>query len=215
MRRFRKYTLIAVVAFSVGLVAGRWTAQNDLRDLDRLLSEASDALDTLPRADLERLHNRLQEGLERFSDFDWRSPPGAEPQTETTGQESSLCAVLKIVDGDTLDVRYQDRTERIRMLCINTPERNHRGYEEATDALRRLVEDKSVRLEFEIPGKEKRDVYGRLLAYLFLGNFNVNVEMVRQGWTKYYTKYGRGKYAAQFEAAEQEARSARRGIWGY
>ncbi|HPA47979.1 MAG TPA: thermonuclease family protein [bacterium] len=214
MRRYKKYTILAVAAFTVGLFAGRWTARNDLRDLDRLLSEASDALDTLPRGDLERLHTRLQDALSRLAELDWRNPSGSETRTETTSQEDSLSAVLKIVDGDTLDVRYQGRTERIRMLCINTPERNQRGYEEATDALHDLVEGKSVRLEFEESGKEARDVYGRLLAYLFVGDLNVNTELVRQGWSKHFTKYGRGKYAEQFESAEQEAQSAKRGVWG-
>jgi hypothetical protein len=42
-----------------------------------------------------------------------------------------------------------------------------------------------------------------VLAYLFVEGTNVNVEMVRQGWSPFWTKYGRGRYAADFEAAER------------
>lgn len=42
----------------------------------------------------------------------------------------------------------------------------------------------------------------------------VNVELVRLGWSAYVTKYGRGRLAEQFEAAEKEARAAKRGLWG-
>jgi len=42
---------------------------------------------------------------------------------------------------------------------------------------------------------------------------NVNVEMVRLGWTTFWTKYGEGKYAGEFREAELEAREAERGLW--
>jgi len=37
--------------------------------------------------------------------------------------------------------------------------------------------------------------------------------MVRLGWSKFWTRYGRGRLAEQFEAAKQEAREAKRGLW--
>lgn len=70
-----------------------------------------------------------------------------------------------------------------------------------------------IGLEFEKPGVEKRDGFGRLLAYVIAGGVNVNLELVRQGWSAYYTKYGKGRLRAEFEAAEREARTARRGLW--
>ena len=117
-------------------------------------------------------------------------------------QESDLlCPVVRIIDGDTIDVLYRGREERVRLLRINTPERDEAGYDEATEAMRRLVEGKTVRLEFEVPGVEERGGYGRLLAYVFVGDLNVNVEMVRLGHSEFWTKYGRGRYAGEFEGA--------------
>ena len=109
--------------------------------------------------------------------------------------------VVRVIDGDTIIVRYRGKEERVRLLCIDTPERGERGFNEATEAMRRLVEGREVVLEFEKPGVEARDRYGRLLAYVFL---NVNVEMVRLGHSRFWTKYGRGRYAREFEAAGKE-----------
>lgn len=218
MRRFRTYVIIASVSFLAGLLCGNWSQTGKSLDLDEFLSGASEKLDRLPRADLEAVLDRTRQLLEKLPEADLsklpklpdlRLPSGSPVETD----DSSICPVLKIVDGDTLDVTYKGTTERIRMLCINTPERGRPGYAEATNALRKLVERGAVRLEFEKPGKEERGGYGRLLAYLFVDDLNVNVEMVRLGWSKHFTKYGRGKYAHLFGLAEQEAKADRRGVW--
>lgn len=124
--------------------------------------------------------------------------------------------VMKVVDGDTLDVQYRPlvpMNERVRLLRVNTPERGKRGYKEAANALHKLINGKKVSIVFEKQGVPVRGGYGRLLAYVFVGKTNVNLELVRLGWSRYWTKYGRGRFASQFELAEKEARSARRGLW--
>ena len=118
--------------------------------------------------------------------------------------------VVSVVDGDTIRVLYEGRDEPVRRLCIDTPERGEPGFEEATGATRSLVEGREVVLEFAEPGRPERDRYGRLLAYVFVDGRNVNVEMVRLGLTPFWTKYGRGRYAEDFERAEAEARAAAR-----
>jgi ankyrin repeat protein len=51
---------------------------------------------------------------------------------------------------------------------------------------------------------------GRLLAYLFADGKNVNVEMVRRGWSRFDTRWGEGRFAPAFRAAEREAERAER-----
>ena len=131
---------------------------------------------------------------------------------------SSTWFVLKVIDGDTIVARLEEpgkakRREKIRLLRINTPEKNQPGYEEASEALRYLVRGGEIQLEFEDPSTEKRGNYGRLLAYVMVDGLNANVEMVRLGWTKFWTKYGRGRLAREFMAAQEEAREAHRGLW--
>jgi micrococcal nuclease len=93
--------------------------------------------------------------------------------------------VTQIVDGDTIDVELQGRHERVRYIGIDTSETKHpsQGVEpygpEATEANRRLVGGQMVRLEFDV---QPRDQYGRLLAYVYVGEVMVNAELMRQGY---------------------------------
>ena len=68
-----------------------------------------------------------------------------------------------------------------------------------------------MRLEFDV---EERDQYGRLLAYVWVGNKMVNVEILRQGVATVYTVPPNVKYVDAFTAAQDEAQAAGLGIWG-
>jgi micrococcal nuclease len=126
--------------------------------------------------------------------------------------------VVRVKDGDTLVAKLEggeiERQETIRLLNINTPEKEMPGWAEATEALKALVRGGTISLEFAEPSVEKRDGFGRLLAFVIADGVNVNIELMREGWTKPYTKYGKGRLHEQFVAAEKEARDAKRGLWG-
>ena len=128
--------------------------------------------------------------------------------------------VIRIVDGDTIVIRYSGKYEKVRLLCVNTPESVHpdkkrnipMGKVASNYTLKKLT-GKYVNLEFEI--KKLRGNYGRLLAYVFVDGKNINLDLVRQGLSPYYTKYGRSqKYDAEFRAAEKLARKEELKIWG-
>ncbi len=140
--------------------------------------------------------------------------PGPGPAATDVAAAAALgpCRVRRVIDGDTLDVDCGAGRERVRLLRVDTPERQEPGYGSATRALRRLVGSGPVTLAFEDPRPE-RDDHGRLLAYVYVGETHVNVEMVRAGWSRFWTRYGRGRLAREFEAAEDEARQAIRGLW--
>lgn len=123
--------------------------------------------------------------------------------------------VTFVADGDTVRGRWRGRQEWVRLLRIDTPERDRAGYQEARSALAAMLEGRrDVEIEFESPGLPERDRHGRLLAYLFAGRANLNVEMVRAGWSRFWTRYGEGRYGPGFRDAEREAREGGRGIWG-
>jgi endonuclease YncB( thermonuclease family) len=141
--------------------------------------------------------------------------PWAEPKVETALPHGALNppTLIRIVDGDTLHVLVDGVDVTVRLLRINTPERGKPGFKEGTETLTRLVTGKVLRLEYEVAGTKAKDRYGRDLAYLYADGVCVNVLMVRSGWSEFYVKYGKGKYARLFEDAEREAREAHLGLW--
>jgi micrococcal nuclease len=128
--------------------------------------------------------------------------------------------VVRVVDGDTIVIKYNGKYEKVRLLCVNTPESVHPDEKQnipmgkvASKYTQKKLIGKYVNLEFEI--KKLRGNYGRLLAYVFVDGQNLNLDLVRQGLSPYYTKYGKSeKYDAEFRAAEKQARKEELNIWG-
>ena len=128
--------------------------------------------------------------------------------------------MIRIVDGDTIVIKYDGKYEKVRLLCVNTPESVHPDKKQnipmgkvASKYTQKKLTGKDVNLEFEI--KKLRGNYGRLLAYVFVDGQNLNLDLVRQGLSPYYTKYGKSeKYDAEFRAAEKQARKEKLNIWG-
>jgi micrococcal nuclease len=128
--------------------------------------------------------------------------------------------MVRVVDGDTIVVDYHGKHEKVRLLCVNTPESVHPDKKQnipmgktASRYTQKKLIGKFVDLEFGI--KKLRGNYGRLLAYVFVDGQNLNLDLVRQGLSPYYTKYGRSqKYDAEFRAAEKQARKEKLNIWG-
>ncbi len=126
--------------------------------------------------------------------------------------------VSHIIDGDTIEL---SNGQRVRYIGIDTPEvrerkglgwfYNPRPYaKEAKDFNQRLVEGKSIRLEFDV---QKNDKYGRLLAYVYVGERMVNLEMVKEGYAMIYAYPPNIKYAEEFLEAQRFARENKRGLW--
>jgi len=130
--------------------------------------------------------------------------------------QALTATVLRIVDGDTIDVRLNGRIEKVRYIGMDTPETHHPvkgeqpGGREATAVNRRLVEGETVRLEDDV---QERDRYGRLLAYVYVGDLMVNAELVRLGYALVMTVPPNVKYASLFLKLQREAREASRGLW--
>jgi len=129
------------------------------------------------------------------------------PSPTPPPDDAETFRVKEVVDGDTIVL--EDGT-KIRYIGLNTPERDRPFYKEATDANRKLVEGREVRLEFDAV---EIDQYGRTLAYVFEGETFVNLELLRQGYANAFTVPPNVKYQEVFREAEQEAREAGRGLW--
>jgi micrococcal nuclease len=124
--------------------------------------------------------------------------------------------VVGIVDGDTIRVRVGDRVERVRYIGVNTPETHHPrkgpepGGRDAARVNRELTAGKRVRLELDV---QERDRYGRLLAYVWVGDVMVNAELVRLGYAQVMTVPPNVRYQDLLVKLQREARETGRGLW--
>ena len=134
----------------------------------------------------------------------------------------TTAVVLKVVDGDTVDIRDDVRGRlRVRLLGIDTPETKKPGYTvgcwgpEATEFAKATLTGQRVALVID-PAQGLYDRYGRTLAYLDkVDGWDYSIEAARAGAAHSYI-YGDHPAARypEIAAAEQEARDAQRGLWG-
>ena len=130
--------------------------------------------------------------------------------------EALVGTVVRVVDGDTIHVRVGERLEKVRYIGVNTPEVHHPrkgeepGGRDAMAINRTLVERRHVRLETDV---QARDRYGRLLAYVWVGETMVNAELVRRGYAQVMTIPPNVRHQALFVKLQREAREGARGLW--
>ena len=90
--------------------------------------------------------------------------------------EMETISNFTIIDGDTIRL---ESGQRVRLIGIDTPENGEYCYTEATEKLREMISGKELKLE---TGYEDKDVYGRLLRYVYVDDIFVNLEMVKSGF---------------------------------
>lgn len=126
--------------------------------------------------------------------------------------------VQKIVDGDTLEL---SGGKKVRYIGIDTPETMKKVGESwvfqpesygvaAKDFNRRSVSGREVKLEFD---EDKKDKYGRLLAYIYIDGDMLNERMVREGYALVYTFPPNLRYYDLLIEAQIDARNNKRGFW--
>jgi endonuclease YncB( thermonuclease family) len=143
------------------------------------------------------------------------------PATENVAPPGELlsASVVRVIDGDTVDVSLGVETVRLRLIGIDTPETKdpRKPVEcfgrEATQKAEELLNNQTVLLEAD-PSQDDRDIYGRLLRYIWLSDSRLfNQEMIAQGYAFEYTYGLPYKYQAEFQQAQRQAREQQRGLW--
>jgi len=135
----------------------------------------------------------------------------------TPGPTAVSARVVRVVDGDTLEVEMGGRRYTVRHIGIDAPEtvdprRPAMCYgQEASRRHRQLVEGKTVLLEKDV---SETDRYGRLLRYVWADGVFVNAALVQEGYARAYTVPPDVKHAELFRRLEREARETGRGLWG-
>ena len=124
--------------------------------------------------------------------------------TQLLGSGGRIAEVVRVVDGDTIDVVFPDgETDRVRLLGVDTPEAQgqNQAHEygtitdtaclddwgrEATDFATSL-EGREVTLVSD-PQAGDRGFFDRLLAYVHVDGQDIGAELVRMGLARVYTE---------------------------
>ncbi len=130
--------------------------------------------------------------------------------------------VVRVVDGDTIDVRFDgvSTTQKIRLLGVNTPEtvdprRVVQCFgKQASSFMKALLTEKHIRLDAD-PEADERDKYDRLLRNIVLPDgTDVNASLVGSGYAYAYVSFPQNKQRKkQLTRLQEEAKTAKRGLW--
>jgi len=114
--------------------------------------------------------------------------------------------VIKVIDGDTFDMKSGTERVRIRMFGIDSPERGQAYNVKAKEFTASLVAGRAVRIIVR-----DQDRYGRIVADVYTEDgSHVNAEIIRAGFAWHFTRYSNNPELA---SAEREAKDSRRGLW--
>lgn len=114
--------------------------------------------------------------------------------------------VIKIIDGDTFDIVLSNHeVVRIRMLHIDAPEKKQDFGNASKQALAKNIFGKQIRVVYE-----HKDRNGRVLGEVFVGEQNINLWMVTEGWAWHFIRYSKNK---KYAAAQQTAKIYKKGLW--
>jgi len=144
---------------------------------------------------------------------------GATTAPAATGVLTANATVIYVTDGDTVGVEIDGVEERVRLIGIDTPETKKPNTPvqcfgpEATAFTKSLLPDgTALYVERDV---EARDVYGRLLAYIYRsadGMF-VNMEIIGQGYARPLTIPPNVAHADEFVVAARNAEATNVGLW--
>ncbi len=146
-------------------------------------------------------------------------PSPQDVSSSASQNQPGLYTVARFVDGDTIAVDMNGKTESVRMIGIDTPETHKPNspvqcYGPAASAFtKNLIGNQKVRLEADSKNTN-RDRYDRLLRYVYLPDGRlVAKELISQGYGFAYTQFPFSK-KDEFVAAEKSAQQTNAGLWG-
>jgi micrococcal nuclease len=122
----------------------------------------------------------------------------------------SFAKVIRVIDGDTIQLEGGDR---VRYIGMNTPEleTNECFATEASEINKNLVLGKIIKLEKDISDTDK---YGRLLRYVYVDNVFIDDYLVKNGDAKVMTIPPDTKYKDEFLQSQNYAKQNNLGLWG-
>lgn len=119
--------------------------------------------------------------------------------------EVFTAGVVGVLDGDTILVRHEGKTAKVRLANIDAPEKAQPFGKQARQSLRELVYKKQVRID-----SRAVDQYGRIVGLVAVDGLDVNREQMRRGMAWAYSYRNDDE---SYIALQSEAQQAQRGLW--
>ena len=145
-----------------------------------------------------------------------QNSPKCDP-AELKGKTSIDVKFVRVVDGDTVKINYNGKLLSVRMLTMDTPETHYEGQSQGfwgDTAAAKLAElTRGVTLARIELGEEACDHYGRILGYLWVGEKNINREMIAEGLAVNFCVYPSLKHCEEFANLVQKNIDDKRGIF--
>jgi endonuclease YncB( thermonuclease family) len=131
----------------------------------------------------------------------------------SNGRFTHRGTVVRVVDGDTVDVRLTSgKRERVRLIGIDATERGACFSAQASARARALVLNRKVVLRGDST-QDTRDRYGRLLAYVWVSGRDLGYQLLAGGFAKVYVYRDVFERHSAYARAEQGAKASPRGLW--
>ena len=125
---------------------------------------------------------------------------------------ATLCAaqiqgkVIRVLDGDTIEVLQEQQPVRVRLLNIDAPEKKQPFGRWSTNQLKALLAGQSVTVSYT-----QTDRYGRVLGRVVTANgTEANRQQVLKGAAWVYDRYNTDN---SLPALQREAQTQKRGLW--
>jgi len=117
--------------------------------------------------------------------------------------------VIRILDGDTIEILYDQLSIKLRLAHIDAPEK--RGKQAFGNNAKKALSDLCYGQMVKVHSDGEFDRNGRLIGVIYNNQgLNLNKEMVRLGMAWHYKKYSDDQ---SYDSIEREARAAKTGLW--
>lgn len=196
------------------------TAQNALGDANNQLSnQVSSSTQSVAVAQNNNPGSTAELTVSVTSTQQQKTANNAPTPKQEADAANTLYTVASVIDGDTLKITMNGKSETLRLIGMDTPETVDPRKpvqcfgKEASNKAKELLAGKKISIEAD-PSQGERDKYGRLLVYVRRSDgLFYNKYMIEQGYAHEYTYNLPYKYQAEFKAAQKVAQEAQRGLW--
>lgn len=133
---------------------------------------------------------------------------------QDTQNDFNEVSLVSCIDGDTATLNVSGSTQKVRFIAVDTPEITSNDYyaKEAKNYVCDRLNQGPIFLEFD-PNSDQYDDYGRMIAWVYVGDSLLQKEIIEEGYGKVKYIYGDYKYVDELNQLQSQAKKSKMGIW--